>query len=127
MLHTLGADLRNGLPVESLVGHIMNSFLIILHLLVLGHVVVGLQWPFGSSNSPKVDTNSQSSTTGKPAYGRLELGPILTLHGCSADIAELLPGEIDAVKENMGQASTHNHFTQNNRPCHLSFRFTRLV
>jgi len=122
--YTLGADLRNGLLVESLAGPIMNSFPILVHLLVLGHVVVGLQWPW---NSVRVATNSQPSITGKPAYGRFASKPILTLHGCPTDIAEVLPAEIDAVIQNMGQRATHNHFAQHNRTCHLVFRNTRVV
>ena len=123
-IHTPGADLRHILRVESLVGHIMKPFPNLVHLLVLAHVVVGLQWPFGSWNSPSADTNSQPSTNGKRAQDRLEPGPILTLHGCSADIAELLPAEIDAVIQNMGQCCTHHHFTQHNRTCLITFRNT---
>ena len=118
-IHTPGADLRNCIPVEPLVGHIMKSFPHLVHLVILGHVVVGLQWPFGTSNSQKADTNSQPSTTGRRAYDRLGPGPILTLDGCSADIAELLPAEIDAVIQNMGQRSTHHHYTQHNLSPHI--------
>jgi hypothetical protein len=71
--------------------------------------------------------NSQPSTTGKRAYDRLEHRPILTLHGYSTDIAEVLPAEIDAVIQNMGERSDHNHFTEHNRTCHLTFRNTRIV
>ena len=124
VLNKLGADLRIGLPVEPPIGHIMSRFLILIHLLVLGHVVVGLQWPFDSWNLLRLGTNSQSSTTGKRAYVRSERRPILTLHGYSADIAEMLPAEIDTVIQNMGQRSTHNHFTRHNRTCHLIFRNT---
>ena len=126
-IHTPGADLRHILLVESLVGHIMRPFPNLVHLAVLGHAVVGLQWPFGSWNSPSADTNSQLSTNGKRAHDDLEPGPILTPHGCSADIAELLPAEIDAVIQNMGQCCTHHHFTQHNRTCLLTFRNTRVV
>lgn len=41
--------------------------------------------------------------------GRSECRPILTLRGYSADIAEVLPAEIDAVIQNMGQRSTNDH------------------
>jgi hypothetical protein len=101
VLDKLRADLRNGLSVGSPVGHIMKSFPTLVYLLVLGQVVVGLQWPFGSWNFLRVDMNSQP-TTGKRAYDYLEHRPILTLHGCSTDIAEVLPAEIDAVIQNMG-------------------------
>jgi len=114
VLNKLGTDLRKGLPTEPLVGLIMSCFLILVHLLVLGQVVVGLQWPFGSWNILRLSMNSQSSTTGKRAYGRSERQPILTLHGYSTDIAEVVPAEIDAVIQNMGQRATYNHFTQHN-------------
>ena len=59
----------------------MNVFLLLVHLLHLGHVVVGLQWPFGSWNILKLGMDSPQSTTGKRACDRLEHRPILTLSG----------------------------------------------
>lgn len=124
VLNKLGADLRIGLPVSLPVDPVMRCFLILVHPLALGQVVSGLQWPFGSWNILGLSTSSQSSTTGKRASGRSERRPILTLRGYSADIAEVLPAEIDAVIQNMGQRSTYNHSTQHNRTCHLIFRNT---
>ena len=40
---------------------------------------------------------------------------------------EMIPVEIDAVIQNMGQRSTHGYFTQHNQNCHLTFRDTRIV
>ena len=70
MVDKLGADLRHTLPVESLVGFTMSCFLILLYLSSLIHVVVGVQWPFGSWNVLRLGLSSQSSTTGKRAYDR---------------------------------------------------------